>query len=197
MDFTVIAAFLLLVVPTFITPGPNNLMLMTSAARFGLTPTIPHAMGIILGFPLMVFLVGLGLGEVFTAFPALQGILKYFAAAYFLWLAYRLLGLKIGSGAGGARPMRFIEAALFQWVNPKAWVMSMSFVVAFVIAGDGRLLSLILITLGCILIAPFSSLLWMMSGQQLKRFLARTGGEKYLGAILAILMLVAVVLFLI
>jgi threonine/homoserine/homoserine lactone efflux protein len=197
MDFTVIAAFLLLVVPTFVTPGPNNLMLMTSAAKFGLTPTIPHAMGIVLGFPLMVFLVGLGLGEVFAALPGLQSVLKYFAAAYFLWLSYRLLGLKIGAVTGVARPMRFIEAALFQWVNPKAWVMSTSFVVAFVVPGEGRILSLLLVTLGCILIAPFSSLLWMVSGQQLKSFLTKTDGEKYLGAILAILMLVAVVLFLI
>lgn len=197
MDFTVIAAFLLLVVPTFITPGPNNLMLMTSAASFGLMPTIPHALGIVLGFPLMVFLVGLGLGEVFTALPGLQSVLKYFAAAYFLWLSYRLLGLKIGAVSGVARPMRFIEAALFQWVNPKAWVMSTSFVVAFVAPGEGRMLSLLLVTLGCIFIAPFSSLFWMVSGQQLTSFLTKTGGEKYLGAILAILMLVAVVLFLI
>jgi len=197
MDMALIAGFLLLTVPAYFTPGPNNLMLMTSAAKFGAVATVPHAIGIVLGFPFMVFGIGLGLGEVFTLFPVLKTIMKYLAAAYFLWMAWNLLGLKIGSAEGAERPMRLYEAALFQWINPKAWAMGVSFVAAFIVPGEGRLMSIIWLTLGCLALAPLSSLVWIVFGQELQRFLKRTGGEKYLGMVLAGLMTVAVVLFLI
>lgn len=197
MNLSIVAAFLMLTIPAFLTPGPNNLMLMASGAKFGVRRTIPHAVGINLGFPFMVFVVGLGLGEIFALYPMVKVVMKYLAAGYFLWMAWNLLGLKIGEKKGAARPLHFHEAALFQWVNPKAWVMAVSFVAAFVGAGDGRLLSLTLLSLGCVVTGPFFSALWMVSGQQLQTFLRRTGGEKYLGAILALLMLSAVILFLI
>lgn len=197
MDFATIVSFLLLTVPAYFTPGPNNLMLMTSAAKFGMRSTLPHAMGIVVGFPFMVFALGLGLGELFAAYPQIKTWMKFAAAAYFMWMAWHLLGLKISETKGRSRPMRFIEAAGFQWINPKAWAMGTSFVAAFVVSGDGRFSSLFWLTLGCLAIAPMSSLFWMISGQQLQAFLIRTGAERYLGAILAVLMVVAVVLFLI
>lgn len=196
MDYTLLAGFLLLTVPAFFTPGPNNLMLMTSTAKFGPRRTLPHALGIVLGFPFMVLAIGLGLGEVFVHYPQIKVILKYAAAVYFLWMAWHLLGLKIGEVKGSERPLRAIEAALFQWVNPKAWAMATSVVAAFVSAGEGRMASIAFVTIGCMALAPFSSLVWMMFGQQLHGFLVRTGTERFLGAILATLMVVAVVLFL-
>lgn len=194
MNLDLIAAFFLLAVPAFFTPGPNNLMLMTSAAKFGPMRTVPHALGIVLGYPFMVFAVGLGLGEVFSIFPALKTILKYAAAAYFVWMAWHLLGLKIGVATASERPMGTLEAALFQWINPKAWAMATSFAATFVVVGDGRFFSLIAVTAGCLLIAPFSSLTWMVFGQQLQAFLVRTGMERFLGPLLAALMVVAVVI---
>lgn len=196
MDYTLLAGFLLLTVPAFFTPGPNNLMLMTSTAKFGPRRTLPHALGIVLGFPFMVLAIGLGLGEVFVHYPQIKVILKYAAAVYFLWMAWHLLGLKIGEVKGSERPLRAIEAALFQWVNPKAWAMATSVVAAFVSAGEGRMASIAFVTIGCMALAPFSSLVWMVFGQQLHGFLVRTGTERFLGAILATLMVVAVVLFL-
>ncbi len=196
MDTTLILGFLLLAIPSYFTPGPNNLMLLTSSAKFGVRRTVPHALGIIFGFPFMVFAVGLGLGEVFTWFPALKTILKYLAAAYFLWMAWHLLGLKIGAATATERAMTTLEAALFQWVNPKAWAMAASFVAAFVIPGDGRITSIVLLTLGCLAIAPLSSVVWMVFGQQLQNLLRRAGAERFLGLILALLMVAAVVLFL-
>lgn len=196
MDMTLVVGFLLLTVPAFFTPGPNNLMLMTSSAKFGPMRTLPHALGIVLGFPFMVLAVGLGLGEIFAIFPVLKTIMKYAAAAYFLWMAWHLLGLKIGEVGGAERPLGTIEAALFQWINPKAWAMSTSFIAAFVSVGEGRTASILWVTAGCLALAPFSSLVWMVFGQQLHGFLVRTGTERYLGAILAGLMVVAVVLFL-
>jgi len=196
MNTALILGFLLLALPAYFTPGPNNLMLLTSAAKFGTRRTWPHALGIIFGFPFMVFAVGLGLGEVFTWFPALKTILKYVAAAYFLWMAWHLLGLKIGEADAAERPMTTLEAALFQWVNPKAWAMGASFVAAFVVPGEGRIASILLLTLGCLAIAPLSSVVWMVFGQQLQNLLRRTGTERFLGLILALLMVAAVVLFL-
>lgn len=191
------AAFLSAAIPTFFTPGPNNLMLMTSAAQFGLRRTLPHMFGILVGFPLMVFLIGLGLGAVFTEFPWLKDGLKYLAALYFLWLAWKLLGLRIGAAEAGKRPLRAHEAALFQWINPKAWAMAVSFVALMVPAGNDRLPALGLLTLGCLALGPFSSLTWMVFGQQLQLWLNRAGMERFLGLILAGLMVLAVVLFLI
>jgi threonine/homoserine/homoserine lactone efflux protein len=196
MDAALAAAFFAAAIPAFFTPGPNNLMLMTSSARFGLGRTVPHAIGIVLGFPLMVFVVGLGLGEVFEAFPILKTILKFAAAAYFLWMAWTLLGLKLHEAGGRERPMRVHEAALFQWVNPKAWAMAVSLVALVVDTGPGRFWTIGLVTLGCLVIGPFSCGLWMVFGQQLELWLKRTGTERYLGAILAGLMVVAVILFL-
>ena len=138
MDTPLIGAFLLLAIPTFFTPGPNNLMLMTSSAKFGLMRTLPHAIGIGFGFPFMVFAVSLGLGEVFVAFPLAKTVLKYLAAAYLLWMAWHLLGLRIGEAEARERPMRPHEAILFQWINPKGWVMATSFAAAFVTNGPDR-----------------------------------------------------------
>lgn len=197
MNLTIVAGFLLLAVPAFFTPGPNNLMLMTSAARFGLRRTVPHALGIVIGFPFMVFLVGLGLGEVFAAYPVIKTVLKYAAAAYFLWMAWHLLGLRIGSIKGAARPLTVLNAGLFQWVNPKAWAMGASFVAAFVPAGEGHYQGLFWLTAGCLALAPLSSMVWMVFGERLQAVLKRTNSERFLGAILALLMLIAIVLFLI
>ncbi len=197
IDINLIIGFLFLSVPAFFTPGPNNLMLMTSSAKFGLFRTIPHAIGISLGFPFMVFAIGLGLGEIFSLYPIIKTILKYAAVAYFLWLAHNLLGIKIGDMGGAERPMRLYEAALFQWINPKAWAMGVSFVATFVVVGEGLNWSLIWLTLGCLIISPFSTIFWMVFGQQLAALLKRTGTERYLGFILAGLMVIAIIMFLV
>jgi len=196
MTLALAVAFFSVAIPTFFTPGPNNLMLMASTARFGFAPTLPHMAGICVGFPLMVLVVGLGLGEVFTQYPWLKTVLKYVAAANFLWLAWTLLGFKIGAVGGPQRPLKFIEGLAFQWVNPKAWAMSVSLIALLIPPGPDRVPMLMLLTLGCAAVGPFSSLTWMVFGQQLQLFLQRTGLERFLGAILAALMVVAVVLFL-
>lgn len=194
---SLVAAFILAAASSYFSPGPNNLMLMTSSAKFGIAATVPHAAGIVFGFPLMVFVVGLGLGEVFTAYPWISTVMRYGAAIYFLWMAWTMLGLKVGNASGGERPMRLYEAAAFQWINPKAWVMAIGFVALFVPPGDGRLTALLFVTLGCIVLSPVSCGAWMVFGRGLIAFLRRTGSERYLGLILAVLMLASVVLFLI
>jgi threonine/homoserine/homoserine lactone efflux protein len=112
---------------TSITPGPNNMMLLASGVNFGVRRTMPHMMGVCLGFTLMLVLVGLGMGAVIQSVPWIHLVLKLGSGAFLIWLAWALASSgSMGGSEAGARPMRFIEAVLFQWINPKAWVMAVS-----------------------------------------------------------------------
>lgn len=123
---------------TSITPGPNNLMLLASGLNFGVRRTVPHMLGIGIGFTAMVLAVGLGLSGVFRAAPLLYGALKWVGAAYMLWLAWRIAHSgPVGAGAEArGQPMSFLAAAAFQWVNPKAWVMAVTANATYAAAGS-------------------------------------------------------------
>lgn len=115
-----------------ITPGPNNLMVTASGATFGFRRTLPHLLGITFGFPAMVVAIGLGLGAVFQQVPELHEALKFIGAAYLLYLAWRIATAERPTeGQSGSKPFTFVQAAAFQWVNPKAWVMGIGAVTAF------------------------------------------------------------------
>jgi threonine/homoserine/homoserine lactone efflux protein len=130
----VFAALLLFAFVTSITPGPNNLMLMASGVNFGFARTVPHMLGIGAGFLSLLLGVGFGLGAVLAAWPPLHMALKAAGGVYLLYLAWRIAmartrapaGASDAQGEGRARPMSFLEAAAFQWVNPKAWVMAVT-----------------------------------------------------------------------
>ena len=132
MSYGLIGAFLMFAIVTLFTPGPNNVMLMTTGLNFGLRRAQPHVLGVTLGFAFMVLVVGLGLGAVFSAFPAVYTIIKYAGAAYILYLAW-LIGRShsVEEGEAPSRPVSFVEAVLFQWVNPKGWVMIVGAVTAY------------------------------------------------------------------
>jgi threonine/homoserine/homoserine lactone efflux protein len=196
MDITTFTAFIAAAIPGFFTPGPNNLMLMASSAKFGFHRTIPHGLGVSAGFALMVVVVGLGLGEVFQLFPWLEQVLKILAAINLLYLAWTLLGLKIKDQVAGERPLSFLQAAAFQWINPKAWALVVSFVAMIVDAGPGRFLGIAIVSVACFVIGMLSSPTWMLFGEQLERLMKRTGGERYLGVAMAGLVVLSVVLFL-
>jgi len=119
-----------------ITPGPNNIMLTASGSAFGFRRSLPHMIGITIGFPLMVFGVGLGLGEIFSRYPQAHLVLKYLGAAYLLYLAWRVAtAVQSDGGEADGQPLTFLEAAAFQWVNPKAWMMATSAIPAFTTVG--------------------------------------------------------------
>jgi threonine/homoserine/homoserine lactone efflux protein len=123
----------LFAVVSLITPGPNNTMILTSGVNFGLQRTLPHLLGICIGFGLMQMLVGLGLHGVLGAYPVVLECLRYVGGAYMLWLAWKLASSRSAPDAliGNARPLGFWGAAAFQWVNPKAWVMCMTAMTAY------------------------------------------------------------------
>jgi threonine/homoserine/homoserine lactone efflux protein len=129
-------AFLALLVYAFvtsITPGPNNLMLLASGVNFGFTRTIPHMLGVGIGFVVMLLAVGFGIGAVLTAFPMLHAGLKVAGTLYLLYLSWKIaMTRSFNSGPESkSRPMTFLEAAAFQWVNPKAWVMAVTAVAVY------------------------------------------------------------------
>jgi len=108
------------------TPGPNNMMLAASGATFGWRATVPHAMGVALGFPLMIFLIALGLGEIFQRSAALRTGLAWGGFAVILYLGWRIAMAGAAKTGARARPLNFLEAAAFQWINPKGWVMAVA-----------------------------------------------------------------------
>ena len=115
-----------------VTPGPNNLMLLASGANFGFRRTVPHMLGIGAGFVTMVLAMGLGLAGLFAAWPPARTVLMLASAAYLLWLAWRIArAAPPEPGAPGGQPMTLFQAALFQWINPKAWTMALGAVALY------------------------------------------------------------------
>lgn len=169
-------AFLALLVYAFvtsITPGPNNLMLLASGVNFGFVRTIPHALGIGGGFLTLLLAVGFGLGTLLAAFPSLHLALKIAGGAYLLYLAWRIaMSRSMGSGSDGkGRPMTFLEAAAFQWVNPKAWVMAVS-AMAIYTNPQAPFLSVLIVALAFAAVNLPSVSTWAGFGTALRGFLS-------------------------
>ncbi|MGL6244722.1 LysE family translocator [Pseudomonas sp.] len=126
LSLDLLLGFALFALVTSITPGPNNTMLLASGVNFGFHRTIPHMLGITCGFFVLVVAVGFGLGAVFQTYPLLYTVLRYVGAAYLLYLAWKIAhsGPVSESEQGDSKPISYLGAAAFQWVNPKAWIMA-------------------------------------------------------------------------
>lgn len=173
MNLDLILAFATYAFVTSITPGPNNTMLLASGANFGFRPTFPHILGVNLGFSVMVLAVGLGAGGAFVAFPVLHDALRYGGAAYLFYLAWRIAWSGgVNGAAGRAEPMTFLQAAAFQWVNPKTWIMAIGAVTAYTPA-NGYFVNMLIVTLIFTLVNGPCVAAWAGFGTLLKRFLDR------------------------
>jgi threonine/homoserine/homoserine lactone efflux protein len=141
---------------TSATPGPNNIMLTASGANFGFVKTLPHISGIVAGVALLNLCIGLGLGALFQQFPIVQQVLKIAGSVYLLWLAFKLLGFSYISDEGdiNAKPLSFVQALSFQYINPKAWVMVISANASFSLSGEQYWMSVWFIVLVFALIGP-------------------------------------------
>jgi threonine/homoserine/homoserine lactone efflux protein len=170
MTLEILTALTLFCFVSSITPGPNNLMLMASGANFGFRRTIPHMLGVALGFMFMIFLVGAGLAQIFDLYPAAHTALTIFSVVYLLWLAWKIANAAAPSSAQAeGTPMSFVQAAAFQWVNPKAWTMALTAITVY--APDQSLASILVVTLIFGLVNLPSISAWTILGLQMRRFL--------------------------
>ncbi|MCH2085737.1 MAG: LysE family translocator [Pseudoalteromonas sp.] len=191
MSFEILTALALFALVSSITPGPNNLMLMSSGANFGFKRTTPHLLGVTLGFMLMLVLVGLGIMQLFDLFPPSYLILKVFCIVYLLYLAFKIATSNAQQKASSeSKPFTFIQAALFQWVNPKAWAMALSAVSLY--APDKNLTSVLIVSLvfGLINLPCVSS--WTLLGEKLQHWLASPKRLKAFNYLMAILLIASV-----
>lgn len=171
-----------------ITPGPNNVMLASSGLNFGFRRSVPHLLGVNLGFTLMIFLVGVGLGSVFQQTPALYTVLKYAGAAYLLYLAWKIANSgPLDEGEARGKPFTFLQAAAFQWVNPKAWVMAVG-VVATYTPQNGFFANLVIATLVCGIVNLPSIGIWVTFGTALRRVLHRPAAIRAFNVSMALLL---------
>lgn len=164
------------------TPGPNNMMLTNSGARFGFQRTVPHAMGVALGFSFMIFLIALGLGQIFQSSEIFRETLRWAGAALLLWIGWRIGsasptirsadGPEAETGKGiGSRPFTFLEAAGFQWINPKAWAMAIG-VVSTYLAGREPLVEALTAASAYVIAGLTSAHGWAAFGSSIQRLLS-------------------------
>ena len=180
-----------------ITPGPNNAMLLASGANFGFRASLPHAAGVLFGFLGLVAICGLGLGGVFRTYPVLHLALKWGGAAYLLYLALKIARSRaIGTGAVGARPMTFLQAVAFQFVNPKGWAMALGTVATYLPSGFSLIDLAIAVLIFGALNGP-SILTWMGAGVGLRRVLERPSVLRAFNIGMGALLALSVVLILV
>lgn len=181
-------ALLLFVVVTLFTPGPNNTMLMTTGLNFGFRRGLPHLWGVALGFAVMMLAVGLGLGAVFQAYPAAYTVLKYAGAAYLLYLAWQIATAgEFEEGAASGQPITFLQAAAFQWLNPKGWVMAVGAVSTYAAVAAFPFNMLLMAGLFGSL-GILSSATWLGFGTGLKRILTSPGAVRAVNITMALLL---------
>jgi len=170
-----------------ITPGPNNLMLLASGVNFGFRRTVPHMLGVSLGHSFMVVVVGLGLAGVFTAVPWARAVLTMLSVAYLLWLAWKIAhAAPPEPGAARGRPFTFLQAAAFQWVNPKAWTMALT---AIALYAQGPGVGPVLLVAGVFLCSNLPSIaLWAATGSVLSRWLQDPGRLRAFNITMAVLL---------
>ena len=168
-----IVTYSIFVFATSGTPGPNNIMVAASGANFGVRATLPHVFGIRIGLVVMMVLVALGLGEMFKIYPFIHQIMRYIGIGFMLYLSYKIAMTKRSNpdDVGRKKPMSFIYASLFQWVNPKAWITLISSIVTFIPAdGDKLTIMAIMIVMHFIVGFPVT-LAWALFGREIGRLL--------------------------
>ncbi|BBT67406.1 LysE family translocator [Aeromonas caviae] len=187
-------AVVLFAISASVTPGPNNIMVMSAGASVGIRKSLPLLMGICVGFTLMLLLVGLGFGQLFTRFPELHLFIKCAGTLYLLYLAWLIARPTDGmTDSNGARPFGFFKGALFQWVNAKAWVVATGAIAAFTSAGSDPFEQHLVIALTFFIVSFPCVGLWLLCGSLLKRWLANDLARRRFNQVMAALLALSVV----
>ncbi len=186
---SLLIAFILFAAVMFFTPGPNNIMVMSSGLTYGFRRTLPHITGVVIGFAFMVGAVGLGFGTIFIAFPVLQVILKYAGAAYLVYLAIMIaMSGPPKPGETGRVPMTFWQAAMFQWVNVKGWVAIIGTITAYA-AIAGFPFNIVIQVLTFLAMGTASITIWTLFGSALRPFLTSPRSVRAFNLAMAALLL--------
>lgn len=188
MQFEILITLIGFAFVTSITPGPNNLMLLSSGVNYGFVRTLPHMLGIGSGFALLLVFVGIGLGNLFELFPLTFTVIKIAGGSYLLYLAYKIATSgPVGEAENTGKPMSFIQAAMFQWVNPKAWVMAVSSMSAYTSPDNYNFTVFIVAVVFPIVNIP-SVACWAGFGTSMQSFLQDPLRLKYFNYFMAVLL---------
>ncbi len=176
-----------------VTPGPNNLMLLASGVNFGFRRTVPHMLGIGAGFFVLLLAVGFGLGALLETVPSFYTILKFAGGAYMLYLAWKIaMSRSIGEAGeqGSGRPMTFLQAAAFQWVNPKAWVMALTGIATYA-SHDNYYVAVLLVSTAFAIVNLPSVSVWAGFGTLLRNWLSDPVRLKWFNIVMALLLVLS------
>lgn len=191
MQADTLLALFLFAFTTSITPGPNNMMLFASGVNFGFVRTIPHMLGIGVGFLILLIAVGLGLGALLHSVPLLYTILKFAGGAYLIWIAWKIGSSRsLSDGQAGTEPMSFLQAAAFQWVNPKAWVMAVSAMATYT-SEQSYLTSVMIVGVIFAIVNVPSVSTWAGFGSALRQWLSDPVRLKWFNITMAVLLVVS------
>jgi threonine/homoserine/homoserine lactone efflux protein len=190
MSHSLLIAFVIFATVMFFTPGPNNVMLLSSGLTYGFRRTLPHVAGITIGFAFMIGTVGLGMGTVFITYPVLQTVLKYAGAAYLIYLAAAIAmsGPVTPDQDNRRGPMTFWGAAMFQWINVKGWVMVIGTITAY--AGIASFpWNITIQVMLSLLLGVVSCSAWALFGSALRPILTSPRAVRAFNIVMAVLLL--------
>ncbi|MDO6590247.1 LysE family translocator [Loktanella sp. D2R18] len=189
MEIELLTALIGFAFATSVTPGPNNLMLMASGANYGLRRTLPHMFGISLGHAFMVLVVGLILLQLFDKFPVLNIALKVLSVTYMLWLAWKIAhAAPPDEKKTGGKPFTFLQAAAFQWVNPKAWSMAITAISGYAPQDNGVLYGTAIVACVFAAVNLPSVSIWAWTGVQVRRWLGSAQRLRIFNVTMALLL---------
>jgi threonine/homoserine/homoserine lactone efflux protein len=186
-------AFVLFAISSSLTPGPNNFMLMTSGMHFGTRRSLPHYFGICFGFAIMIVIVALGLGAVFTQYTWIKKTLKIIGCVYMLYLAYQVVtSHNKPDSAATKKPLTFLQAALFQWVNPKAWMMGVGAISIYTLSTN-YVLNAVLISVYYFIACIFCTGAWLVLGNYLQVILKTNKHRIWFNVSMAVVLVASIV----
>ena len=180
----------------FVTPGPNNAMLTASGIKFGFKKTIPHLIGIPFGHVIQIHLVCFGLGNLFQKYPLVQNYLKWLCFFYLLYLGWKIIGSFSEHKKESGRPLKLYEAALFQFMNPKAWVVALTASTAFFPVNENFYLATTFVALTAPFICFPSICLWALFGSSIKILIKNAKIKKIIEYFLAVLLIITAIIIL-
>jgi threonine/homoserine/homoserine lactone efflux protein len=189
INFSLFSALAAFYFTMFFTPGPNNAMLTASGMKFGFIKTLPHLMGISLGHILQIGLTCFGLANLFLIYPQVQFYMKILCFVYLLYLGWKMIGSFSSIQKKTGRPLRFYEASLFQFINPKAWSIAITVASGFFPTKENMFIGVAFVTITAAVINLPTCSLWALFGSGLRKFVNNENTKKLIEYLLAVLLI--------